>query len=80
MWLIERYVTDTAGTPTSAVAALGVTNLHPSQAAPAEIAGLVRDHWGVESLHWLRDTVYREDHSRARTRSGPRVMAGLRIL
>lgn len=28
--------------------------------------------------HWLRDTVYREDHSSARTRSGPRVMAALR--
>jgi predicted transposase YbfD/YdcC len=80
VWLIERYVTDLAGTPTSAVAALGITNLHSGQAAPADIAGLVRDHWGVESLHWLRDTVYREDHSRARTRSGPRVMAGLRNL
>jgi predicted transposase YbfD/YdcC len=80
VWLIERYVTDLAGSPTSAVAALGVTNLHSNQAAPADIARLVRNHWGVESLHWLRDTVYREDHSRARTRSGPRVMAGLRNL
>jgi predicted transposase YbfD/YdcC len=80
VWLIERYVTDLAGSPTSAVAALGVTNLHTNQAAPADIARLVRNHWGVESLHWLRDTVYREDHSRARTRSGPRVMAGLRNL
>ena len=80
VWLIERYVTDLAGSPTSAVAALGVTNLHTNQATPADIARLVRNHWGVESLHWLRDTVYREDHSRARTRSGPRVMAGLRIL
>ncbi len=78
MWLIERYVTDLAGIPTSAIAALGITNLHSSQAAPADIARLVRNHWGVESLHWLRDTVYREDDSRARTRSGPRVMAGLR--
>jgi predicted transposase YbfD/YdcC len=80
VWLIERYVTDLAGIPTSAVAALGVTNLHAHRAAPADIARLVRDHWGVESLHWLRDTVYREDHSRAHTRSGPRVMAGLRNL
>ena len=80
VWLIERYVTDLTGTPTSAIAALGVTNLHTTQAAPADIARLVRDHWGVESLHWLRDTVYREDHSRAHTRSGPRVMAGLRNL
>ena len=80
VWLIERYVTDLAGTPTSAVAALGVTNLPTSQATPADIARLIRNHWGVESLHWLRDTVYREDHSHARTCSGPRVMAGLRNL
>ena len=33
-----------------------------------------------DSLHWLRDTVYREDNSTVRTRSGPRVMAGLRNL
>ena len=80
VWLIERYVTDTAGTPTSAIAALGVTNLTAEQAGPAQLARLVRQHWGIEALHWLRDTVYREDHSRARTGSGPRVMAGLRNL
>jgi hypothetical protein len=40
----------------------------------------VRQHWGIEALHWLRDAAYREDHSRARTRSGPRVMAALRNL
>jgi predicted transposase YbfD/YdcC len=80
VWLIERYVTDPAGNPTSAIAALGITNLHPDQATPADIARLVRNHWGVESLHWLRDTVYREDDSRARTRAGPRVMTGLRNL
>lgn len=80
VWLIERYVTDPAGTPISAIAALGVTNLRTDQTTPAELATLIRDHWGIESLHWLRDTVYHEDHSRARTRSGPRVMAGLRNL
>jgi predicted transposase YbfD/YdcC len=79
-WLIERYITDPTGTPTSAIAALGVTNLHPEQASPADIATLVQNHWGIESLHWLRDTVYCEDHSPTRTRSGPRVMAALRNL
>jgi predicted transposase YbfD/YdcC len=79
-WLIERYVTDLTGTPTSAIAALGVTNLQAHRASPADLARFVRNHWGIESLHWLRDTVYREDHSTARTRSGPRVMAGLRNL
>ena len=80
VWLIERYVTALDGTPTSAVAALGVTNLPTERAAPERIATLVRNHWGIESLHWLRDTVYREDASTVRTRSGPRVMAGLRNL
>lgn len=80
VWLIERYVTDLDGTPLSAVAALGVTNLSPEHTTPERLASLVRNHWGIESLHWLRDTVYREDNSTVRTRSGPRVMAGLRNL
>ncbi len=80
VWLIERYVCDLAGTPQAAVAALGVTNLDIDRAGPAQLASLVRGHWGIESLHWLRDTVYREDHSSAHTRSGPRVMAALRNL
>ncbi len=40
----------------------------------------VRGHWAIESLHWLRDTLYQEDRSQVRTRSGPRVMAALRLL
>lgn len=79
-WLVERYITDAAGTPLSAVAALGVTNLPTQPGTPECLASLVRQHWGIESLHWLRDTVYREDNSTVRTRSGPRVMAALRNL
>ncbi len=80
VWLIERYVTGPTGTPRSAVAALGLTSLTDTRATPEQVATLVRDHWGIESLHWLRDTVYREDNSTARTGSGPRVMAALRNL
>lgn len=80
VWLIERYTCDPAGTPLSAVAALGVTNLTADHATPAKVAALVRNHWGIESLHWLRDTVYREDSSTVHTKSGPRVMAALRNL
>ncbi|MDQ3765080.1 MAG: ISAs1 family transposase [Actinomycetota bacterium] len=79
VWLIERYVTDSTGGQ-SAVAVLGVTSLTPAHAAPERLAGLVRDHWGIKALHWLRDTVYREDASTAHTRSGPRVMTALRTL
>jgi predicted transposase YbfD/YdcC len=78
--LIERYVSDLAGNPTSAVAVLGVTSLAATRTTPTRLASLTRNHWRIESLHWLRDTLYREDNSTTRTRSGPRVMAGLRNL
>jgi predicted transposase YbfD/YdcC len=31
-------------------------------------------------LHWVRDVVFAEDHSRVRTAGGPQVMASLRNL
>jgi predicted transposase YbfD/YdcC len=80
VFLIERYVTDLHGQPVSAVAALGVASPEPEKANAADLAGYVREQWSVESLHWLRDTLYQEDKSQVRTRSGPRIMAGLRNL
>jgi predicted transposase YbfD/YdcC len=80
VYLIERHVTALDGTPLSEVAALGVTSLDATRAGPGTIAGLVRGQWAIESLHWLRDTLYREDDSTVRTRSGPRAMAALRNL
>lgn len=80
VWLIERYVTDTAGIPIGAAAQLGVASHTATQATPADLARYVQNHWSVESLHWIRDTCYREDQSTIRTRNGPRVMAGLRNL
>jgi predicted transposase YbfD/YdcC len=80
VWLIERYVTDTTGTPLGAAAALGVASHTTAQATAADLAGYVQNHWQVESHHWIRDTCYREDQSTTRTRNGPRVMASLRNL
>jgi predicted transposase YbfD/YdcC len=78
--LIERHVSDLAGNPVSAVAALGVASPAADRASAADLARHVRGQWAIESLHWLRDTLYQEDKSKVRTRSGPRVMAGLRNL
>jgi predicted transposase YbfD/YdcC len=80
VFLIERHVTDLHGQPVSAVAAPGVASPAPDQASPADLAGYVREQWSIESLHWLRDTLYQEDKSKVRTRNGPRVMAALRNL
>ncbi len=80
-YLIERHVTALDGTPLSDIAALGVTSLDATRASPQTIAGIVRGHWAIENkIHWVRDTLYREDQSQVRTRSGPRAMAALRNL
>ena len=78
--LIERYVSDLTGNLISAVAAFGVASPSADQASAAGLARHVREQWSIESLHWLRDTLYQEDKSQVRTRSGPRIMAALRNL
>jgi predicted transposase YbfD/YdcC len=78
--LIERYVSDLDGKPVSAVAAFGVASPAADRASAADLAHHVREQWAIESLHWLRDTLYQEDKSQVRTRSGPIVMAALRNL
>lgn len=79
VWLIERYVTGSDGKQ-SAAAQLGITSHSADQAGAAEITAFNRGQWAIETLHFIRDTCYREDQSRVRTRSGPRVLASLRNL
>jgi hypothetical protein len=33
---------------------LGVTSLTAGRTTPAELAGLIRGHWQVETHHWIR--------------------------
>jgi predicted transposase YbfD/YdcC len=81
VFLVERYVTDTASGKNSAVAVLGVTSLAATRADAGDIASHVRKHWRIENkLHYVRDVTYGEDASRVRTRNGPRVMASFRNL
>jgi predicted transposase YbfD/YdcC len=58
-----------------------VTSLTFTQATHAQLAVIIRGHWGIEDrLHWVRDIDFDEDRSQVRTASGPRIMATLRIL
>ena len=77
VFLVERQVSDPSGTPLSNIAILGVTSLNTTRGTPALIAAAVRGQWRIEVLHWIRDTIYREDDSRIHTKSGPRIMATL---
>jgi predicted transposase YbfD/YdcC len=59
----------------------GVTSLTITQASHAQLAAIIRGHWGIEDrLHWVRDMDFDEDRSQIRTAGGPRIMASLRNL
>ncbi len=55
-----------------------ITDLTADQAPAHHIAGWAREHWAIESMHWIRDVTFGEDHSQIRTGSGPQVMASIR--
>lgn len=73
----ERIDLTTAAVENEVVYA--VTDLSAEEAGPADLATLLRGHWTIENrVHLVRDITYREDASRVRTGSLPRVMATLR--
>jgi predicted transposase YbfD/YdcC len=57
-----------------------VTSLGKEQAGAATLARIARGQWGIESVHWLRDTAWAEDANTGYAGNGPQVMASLRNL
>jgi predicted transposase YbfD/YdcC len=47
---------------------------------PRRAAEAIRAHWGVESLHWVLDVIFKEDQSRLRRGHGAQNMALVRRL
>ena len=53
-----------------------LTSLPPEKATPQRLLRLNRCYWGIENrVHWVRDVALREDHSRIRKGSLPRLLA-----
>jgi hypothetical protein len=78
---INRTHRENAEALGSTEVAYGVTSLNCQRADAARLGGLLRGQWSIENrLHWVRDVVFAEDHSRVRTASGPQVTASLRNL
>lgn len=48
--------------------------------SPERAAEAIRGHWGIESMHWVLDVIFREDLSRLRRGHGARNMALVRRL
>lgn len=56
-----------------------ITSLDPARVAAAGLLQLSRDHWQIEnSLFYVRDVTFREDHCRVRSGSAPQALAAIR--
>lgn len=74
----RRSVTLKDGTVETSVH-YGITSVTPEDAAPDGLLKLWRQHWGIENKgHWVLDTVFGEDASRARKHTLPMALALLR--
>ncbi len=75
---IRRDSYDLTGAAIAKEVVHGITSLNATRAAAADLARLTRGQWGIESVHWLRDTAYAEDQNTGYAGNGPQVMATLR--
>ena len=56
-----------------------ICSLPFESAKPHQIAGWLRQHWGIEnSVHWVRDVTFDEDRHTLRAGNAPQVAATLR--
>jgi predicted transposase YbfD/YdcC len=78
--LERRVVSKRTGEVLSEETVYGVTSLTAEQANASQLLKLWRTHWQIESLHWLRDAVFREDQSTTRTGHAPEALAAFRNL
>jgi predicted transposase YbfD/YdcC len=72
----DRY--DITGALISKEIVHAVTSLDADQAGAADLAAIARGQWGIESVHWLRDTAWAEDANSGYAGNGPQVMATFR--
>jgi predicted transposase YbfD/YdcC len=77
---IRRCVYDLAGNRLSKDIVHGITSLDTARGTAAQLHTLVRDHWLIESNHWIRDVAWKEDHQHAHTGAAAHTMAILRNL
>ena len=79
--LVYRERADLADVMKSAETSYYITSA-PKEKAGANLLGTyVREHWGIEALHWTRDWTFDEDrHQHRAARSPARALATLRNL
>jgi hypothetical protein len=78
VYRIRRDAYDITGTHLSKEIVHGITSLDAGRGTPEVIAQATRGQWGIESVHWLRDTAWTEDANTGYAGNGPQVMATFR--
>lgn len=78
VFLIERESVDKKTGVYSSEIALGITSRPPQEASPQRVLTVNREHWSIESVHYIVDLNYDEDRSRIRTGFGPENITRLR--
>lgn len=66
------------GGKTATETVFGITSLPREKADAERLLNLVRAHWSIESLFWVRDATFGEDACRASTGSAPLILSALR--
>jgi predicted transposase YbfD/YdcC len=78
---IRREIFEISGDRISKENAFILTSGKAWEMTAAEVSQGARRHWGIENKsHYVRDTVYREDHGQAWAGEGPQALASLRNL
>jgi len=75
---IQRDICDLDGQRRSKQIVDYITSHPADSVTPAQLATAARHHWGIESVHWIRDATWGEDHQHAYTGSGAHTLAALR--
>ena len=71
-----REIFEISGARISKENALILTSRKSGKMTAADVDKHVRGHWGIENKsHYVRDTVYREDHGQAWAGDGPQALA-----
>ncbi len=78
---IRREIFEISGDRIIKEHALILTSRESGKMTAADANRHTRGHWGIENKsHYIRDTLYREDHGQAWAGNGPQALASLRNL
>ena len=78
---ICREVSSLTGEKISKEVTIRLTSAAAGAMSAADINRRTREHWGIENKsHYIRDTVFREDHNQSWSGDGPHALASLRNL